>query len=278
MSNTKSICERCGSQDLIEDDETGEIICANCGLVVSRRNLVGQRYSEEEETRSRTSVKLSPSERRKMNRLMAIDRRLKADAGDPYVLRVARNEIKRLVQTLYLPEAIEEYAETIYRRAQKEGLVLRGTITGFATASVYAACRAQGVSRGLRQVSEASSDSLKDVARMYRILVSELNISVELDSPLNHLSRIAGSVNLSHRVERLAMDILLETMSVGHHTGKNPKGLAASALYIASKELGERRSQKKISGAAGVSALTLRKRMKGIYEAVDVEKLLETYE
>ncbi len=278
MSTTKGICERCRSQDLIEDEETGEIICANCGLVVSRVNLVGRRYREEEETTSRASVKLSPSEWRKMDRLMTIDRRLKSDAGDPYVLRIARNEIKRLVQTLYLPEAIEEYAESIYRRAQKEGLVLRGTITGFAAASVYAACRAQGVSRALRQISEASSDSLKDVARMYRIIISELNISVELDSPLNHLSRIAGSVNLSHRVVRLAMDILLETMRVGHHTGKNPKGLAASALYVASKELGERRSQKEISDAAGVSALTLRKRMKGIHEAIDVEKLLQAFE
>ena len=278
MSTIKGICGHCQSQDLIEDKETGEIICANCGLVVSRRNLVGQRYTEEEETPQRAPVKLSPSERRKMDRLMAIDRRLKTDAGDPYVLRVARNEIKRLIQTLYLPEAIEEYAETIYRRAQKEGLVLRGTITGFAAASVYTACRAQGVSRTLRQVSEATSDSIKDVARMYRILISELNISVEVDTPLNHLSRIAGSTNLSHKIERLAIDILLETMSVGHHTGKNPKGLAASALYLASKELGERRSQKKISEAAGISALTLRKRVKGILDAVDIEKLFEAFE
>ena len=277
MSTSERICERCGSQDLIEDKETGEIICANCGLVVSRRNLIGRRYVEEETT-SRSPTKISPSQRRKMDRLMAIDRRLRSDSGDSYVLRVARNEIKRLAQTMYLPEAVEEYAETIYRRAQKKRLILRGTITGFAAASVYAACRAQGVSRTLRQVSEASSDSLKDVARMYRILISELNISVELDSPLNHLSRIAGAVDLSHSVERLAIEILLETMCVGHHTGKNPKGLAASALYIASKELDERRSQKYLADAAGVSSLTIRKRVKGIFENVDIGKLLEAFE
>ena len=275
MSTSPGICERCGSQDLIEDEETGEIICAGCGLVVSRVNLVKGSYTEEEAA-PRAPVRLSPSERSKMDRLMAIDRRLRADTGDPYVLRVDRTEIKRVSQSLYLPETIEDYAESIYRRAQKEGLVLRGTITGFAAASVYAACRAQGLPRTLRQVSEASTDSLKDVARMYRILLSELNISVELDSPLNHLSRIAGAVGLSHRVERLAMDILLELMSGGQHVGKNPKGLAASALYIASRELGERRTQKELSDAAGVSSLTIRKRAKDILDKVDIEKLPES--
>ena len=273
----KGVCEHCGSQDLIEDEETGEIICASCGLVVSRVNLVRRGYTQEEPT-PRTPVRISPAERSKMDRLMAIDRRLRADVEDTYVLRVARNEIKRIAQTIYLPETVEEYAVNIYRRAQKEGLVLRGTITGFAAASVYAACRAQGVPRTLRQVSEAGPDSVKDIARMYRILLSELNISVELDSPLNHLSRIAGAVGLPHRIERFAMNILLETMSGGHHTGKNPKGLAASALYLASKNLGERRSQKELSEAAGVSMLTIRKRVKGILENVDIEKLLEAFE
>ena len=276
MSVIEGVCGHCGSQDLIEDEETGEIICAGCGLVVSRINLVGSRYAEED-TPTRPAKKMSPTERRKMDRLMAIDKRLRTDAGDPYVLRVALNEIKRIVQTLYLPESVEEYAESIYRRAQKKGLVLRGTITGFAAASVYAACRAQGVPRTLRHVSEASSDGLKDIARMYRVLLSELNISVELDSPLNHISSIAGDVGLSHRVERLAVEILLEAMGVGHHTGKNPKGLAASALYIASKELKERRSQKELSDAAGVSALTLRKRAKGILENIDLGKLIADF-
>lgn len=276
MDISKEACDYCGSQDLIEDKETGEIICAGCGLVVSRINLVKPTYIQEE-TATTTTTRMTIEERRKMDRLMAIDKRLRADAEDPYVLRVAVNEIKRVAQTLYLPETVEDYAESIYRCAQKEGLVLRGTITGFAAASIYAACRSKGVPRTLRQVSEPSPDDLKDIARMYRIIINELNIPVELDSPLNHLTRIAGEADLPHRVERLAVDILLETMSVGHATGKNPKGLAASALYIASKELGERRTQKDLSEAAGVSSLTLRKREKGILKSIDLAKVVKSF-
>jgi transcription initiation factor TFIIB len=268
MSSSLSVCERCGSQDLIQDEETGEIICANCGLVVSEMYFDRRLYIDEE-TSSSTAKPLSPSERKKMDRLMIIDRRLRADAGDPYVLRVAISEINRLVQTLHLPEAVEDNAEGIYRQAQKAGLVLRGTISGFAAASVYAACRAQGIPRTLKQVSEASSENVKSISRMYRILISELKISVELDNPLKHLSRIARAVNLPHKVERLASDILVKAMNSGYHTGKNPKGLAASALYLASKELGEKSTQLELSDAAGVSALTIRKRVKGLQEVVN---------
>jgi transcription initiation factor TFIIB len=274
MSSSIEACEKCGSQDLIQDEERGELICARCGLVVSEIKLSRSKYVDE--PASNTSTKLSPKERREIERLMIIDRRLRADAEDPYVLRVAIIEIDRLIQNMHLPRIVEENAQNIYRKAQREGLVLRGTITGFAAASVYAACRTQGIPRTLQQVSEESSENAKNIARMYRILISELNISVEPDNPLNHLSRITGAVDLPHKVERLAVDILLEAINTGYHTGKSPKGLAASALYIASKEQEERVTQKDLSEAAGVSTLTIRKHIKGLREIVDVKMLVNT--
>ncbi len=270
---SKLVCDRCGSQDMIEDKETGEIICASCGLVVSRVKLVRRGFSEDE-TPSTRSVSLTPAERRKMDRLMTIDKRLRADEEDPYVLRLATIEIQRLIQTLHLPESIEASAESIYRRAQKEGLVPRGTINGFAAASVYAACRVQGLPRTLRQVDEASSEDIKDISRMYRILLTELNLSVETDNPLKHVTHLARAVGLSHSVEQLASDILIEVMHVNHHTGKSPEGLAASALYIACKELKAKCTQEALGEAAGVSRLTIRKRVNGIKKNIDLEKIL----
>lgn len=270
MASDSGTCPHCDSNDLIVDEETGEIICADCGLVVSEEILSRRSFIEEETTSATRS--LPPAIRSKMNRLMTIDRRLKAEEEDPYVLRVAVNEIKRLVQAMHLPESIMKNAESIYRTAQKEGLVTRGTINGFAAASVYAACRMQGLPRTLRQVSEVSSESVKDISRMYRLLLSELNISVELDNPLKHLASIAGALNVSHSSERLASDILDQVMKISGHVGKDPKGLAASALYIACKENGERCTQKALSEAAGVSSLTIRKRVKDIREIMKKAK------
>ena len=272
MEIGERVCEHCGSHDLIQDEETGEIICADCGLVVSEVNQVGRTFTEEE-PRGSSSKTLPPETRRKMNRLMAIDRRIKADEEDPYVLRLAVQEIKRIAQSMHLPENVEENAENIYREAQREKLVPRGTINGFAAASIYAACRKLGLPRTLRQVSDVSQEDLKDIARMYRLLLEELDIPVELDDPLKHIPRIAGALSLSPRSERLAVEILEDAMDHGHHVGKSPKGLAASALYIACKQNDEKCSQKALSKAAGVSSLTIRKRVKGLRDNVDIDQL-----
>jgi transcription initiation factor TFIIB len=267
--NISQVCRRCGSDDLVYDEQTGETICLGCGLVVARDNRVNQRYIEKEET---SSTDKTPSSR-KMDRLMTIDKRIRVDEEDIYVLRLAVTEIKRLVQAMHLPEIIAQGAEKIYRRAQGHGLVLRGTIVGFAAASVYAACRMRGIPRTLREVSEVSAEDVKSIARMYRVIVTELGVSVELDTPLKHLSRIASDAGLSHRAETLASKILYATMDTGHHVGKSPEGLAASALYISCSIIGEACTQRELSDAAGVSQLTIRKRVKGIKEAVDVMSL-----
>lgn len=266
------VCRRCGSDDLVFDEETGETICLGCGLVVERDNRVNQDYIEEEELSSTEKVTTS----RKIKRLMTIDKRIRVDEEDIYVLRQAVTEIKRITQAMHLPEYIEQTAESIYRRAQKKNLILRGTIVGFSAASVYTACRMSGIPRTLREVSEYSSEDVKAIARMYRIVVTELGVSVELDSPLKHVSRITNEVGLSHRAETLASKILLAAIDSDHHVGKSPEGLAASALYIACKAIGEVCTQSDLSEASGVSTLTIRKRVKGLREAVDIEKLVKS--
>lgn len=266
-------CASCGSHDLIEDDETGEVICAGCGLVVSTGDLKRPRYLEEMQP---DRVRRSSSSDPKMERLMTIDRRIRLDEGDPHGIRTASSEIKRLIDTMHLPDSVEVSAEGVYRHAQREALVLRGSIIGFAAASVYAACRMRGIPRTLREVGEASSEDVKNIARMYRILVSELGFSVERDSPLNHLARITEDVGLSPRAERLATDILMAAIKAGYHTGKSPEGLAASALYIACKELDEGCTQDILSDVSGVSTLTIRKRARGLSEAVKIRELVES--
>jgi len=266
------VCRRCGGDDLVYDKETGETICLGCGLVVAHDNRVSQSYRKEEEQSSAEKATTS----RNMKRLMTIDKRIRVDEEDIYVLRLAVTEIKRIIQAMHLPDIVAETAEDIYRRAQGKDLILRGTIVGFAAASVYAACRIRGIPRTLREVSEVSSEDVKAIARMYRIIVTELDVSVELDTPLKHVPRITSDVGLSHRAETLASRLLLTVMDTGHHIGKSPEGLAASSLYIACKMIGESCTQKKLSDASGVSPLTIRKRVKGIKKAVDVDSLVES--
>ena len=47
-------------------------------------------------------------------------------------------------------------------------------------------------------------------------------------------------------------------------TGKDPRGLAAAALYRASIETNDKRIQKEIADAAGTTEVTLRNRLRGM--------------
>ncbi len=53
--------------------------------------------------------------------------------------------------------------------------------------------------------------------------------------------------------------------------GKDPMGLAAAALYIACVMCDEKRTQKMIADAAGVTEVTIRNRYKGLKEALGLE-------
>ena len=51
-------------------------------------------------------------------------------------------------------------------------------------------------------------------------------------------------------------------------TGKDPRSLAAAALYIACQETNEKRGQQVIAKAAGITDVTLRNRCRGLKNAL----------
>ena len=60
------------------------------------------------------------------------------------------------------------------------------------------------------------------------------------------------------------MKILKKAEKQNALAGKHPMGLAASALYLASVDLDENRTQKDIADAAGITEVTIRNRCKGL--------------
>jgi transcription initiation factor TFIIB len=129
-------------------------------------------------------------------------------------------------------------------------------------ASLYAACRANRNPRTLREISEASLVSRKDVARCYRILLRELDIKMPIADPLSYVSKIAETVGISGKTQGLAIQFLRKARKNRFIAGKDPMGLAAAALYLASLKNKEKVTQKQIAMASGVTEVTVRNRYK----------------
>ncbi len=275
------------------DYDSGEEVCGKCGLVV-QQNIINQGpewrafTTTERNDRSRTGLgysytlydkglstvfrpdrdhngnRLKNETRIKMTRLRRFDNRSKFDETEQRNLSSAMAELDRIATQLHLPQNVKERAALIYRKALKADLLRGRSIDGFVAASLYAACRHLKLPRPLPEITELSTRNHAEVARTYRLLIKELNLKMPVDDPMKFVPGIASKLMLDPRTEQYAIDILREAKKHRELTGKDPRGLAAAALYKASIETNDKRIQKDIAEAAGTTEVTLRNRLKGI--------------
>ena len=77
-------------------------------------------------------------------------------------------------------------------------------------------------------------------------------------------------MNVGELTQQDAVKILREAERLKTTAGKDPMGLAAAALYIACVRNDEKRTQKMIADAAGVTEVTIRNRYKGLKESLNL--------
>ena len=298
---TADKCPECGGENLVHDYDTGETVCGDCGLVLYEQMMdKGPEWraftQEEKASRSRVGVptsysvhdkglstaisqvdrdafgrKLPLSTRLQMWRLRKWQIRSRVHSSIDRNLAQAMAELDRLSDKVYIPPPIKEKAAVTYRKALDKGLVRGRSIAAIAAAALYAACRGSGTPRTLREIAEASLVDKKDVARCYRLLLRELEVHMPIADPLTYVSKIAERTGISGKTQGLAIQILREARSKRAAAGKDPMGLAAAALYIACLKNNEKKTQKDIAEAAGVTEVTVRNRYKTLKKQLKLE-------
>ncbi len=294
-------CPECSSTNLIHDYDTGETVCGGCGLVIHEQMMdKGPEWraftQEEKASRSRVGIptsysvhdkglstaigrvdrdafgrKLPLSTRLQMWRLRKWQIRSRVHSSVDRNLAQAMAELDRLSDKVYIPGPVKEKAALIYRKALDKGLVRGRSIAAIAAAALYAACRTTKTPRTLREISEASLVDKKDVARCYRLLLRELDIRMPIADPLTYISKIAERSGISGQTQGLAIKILSKAKLNRVASGKDPMGLAAAALYIACLQNNEKKTQKDIAEAAGVTEVTVRNRYKNLKRQLKLE-------
>ena len=292
-------CPECRSNELITDINSGEIVCSNCGLVIKDiildQNPEWRAFTPEEiQTKTRTgpptSLKrfdkglsttfqpykdshgraLPMHERLKMMRLRKWNIRARIHSSIERNLSQAMNEITRLSDKLHIPSSVEENAAFIYRKALDEGLIRGRSIKSIAAASLYAACRLTRTPRNLKEIAEVSTRRRKEISRCYRMLQRELMIKMPFDEPITYVTKIASFAGLNQKTQNIAIQILQKAKKIKVDIGKGPAGIAAAALYIASKKDGKKVTQKLLAKAADVTEVTVRNRYKGLNKSLNL--------
>lgn len=289
-------CKRCKGPT-VTDGSTGERFCRDCGYVIEEsvedsgpeRNL----SKDERDDKSRVGIPtslaihdmglatmigtvnkdatgkpLSAHAKHEMKRLRTWDNRSQMSAQADRNLRHAFIQLDKLKDKLALSDAVIEKAAYVYRKALSKNLVRGRSIEGVLAAAVYAACRDVETPRTLGDVSVAINIKRKDLSKNYRLLVNELDLRMPVVSSITCMSKIASKVGLSEKVKRYALEILKDANERRITAGKDPMGMAASALYISCIKYQADVSQKDIASAAGVTEVTIRNRYK------DLKKML----
>ncbi|RJS77660.1 transcription initiation factor IIB [Candidatus Bathyarchaeota archaeon] len=301
LLRTVEKCPECGSVNLVHNHDTGEMVCGDCGLVLREQAMnKGPEWraftQQEKATRSRVGMptsysvydkglsttigrvdrdafgrNLPLSTRLQMWRLRKWQTRSRMHSSIDRNLAQSMTELDRLSDKTYIPRPVKEKAAVIYRKALNKNLVRGRSIVAIAAAALYAACRKSGTPRTLREISEASLVKKKDIARCYRLLLRELDIQMPVADPLTYISKIAEKTGISGKTQGLAIQILREAKKRRAAAGKDPMGLAAAALYIACLQNDEKKTQKDIAEAAGVTEVTVRNRYKSLKTELQLE-------
>jgi len=296
QNDAELACPECGG-NVVNDEEHGETVCADCGLVVEQDSVDrGPEWrafdAQEKNEKSRVGApttntmhdkglstnidwrdkdaygnSLGSRQREKMQRLRKWNERFRTRDSKERNLKQALGEIDRMASALGLPKNVRETASVIYRRALDEDLLPGRSIEGVATSAVYAAARQAGVPRSLDEIAEVSRVEKNEVARTYRYVVRELNLQVQPADPESYVPRFASGLELSEEAEHRARRLLQNAKEKGVHSGKSPVGLAAAAVYAASLLTNEKTTQAAVSDVADISEVTIRNRYHELLEA-----------
>jgi len=293
-------CPECKSS-LIDDVQSGELICSTCGIVVAEQmadygpetrstNLedkmrlaraTGQTTYSQHDLGITTEISISTKDfsgktissqvANQMYNLRKWQQRVRVSSPRERRLSNVLSRIGETCENVSLSKNVLETASMIYRNLDGKVEVKGKSVTSISAATVYMACKQCNVVRSLEEICKGVCQP-KDVkaktklaARYYRTLVMELGTDTAPVLTMDkYISKIANLTKTDVRVERLALEISQKTKNNNLADGKAPNGIAAAYLYVASILLGQSVLQRDVSSVAGVTEVTIRNRCKEI--------------
>ena len=291
-------CPECRVGRLVLDRARGEVACDQCGLVVSE-GLIDQgpdwrSFSDDAGgSRERASPlsnlqhdygfgtvmwgstdahgrRVGNANMPQLKRMQKWDRRSKFRRGVERNLATALSEIRRMASSMDVPKNVQEVAGKYYRAASEKNLIRGRSIDSVAAASLYAALRTSGIPRSLEEIADVSKVDRREIGRVYKVVAHELGLTLAPVAPQSYVPRFASRLRLKPETEAFALNFVKEAVLREVVSGKDPKSVAAAALYVACILRGEPRTQRDVSEATGVTEVTIRNRYKELVAALGI--------
>lgn len=299
-------CNGCGSNKVVTDYKHGEIVCKDCGLVLSETLFdfgPEWRAFDEEQLNKRTRTG-SPLKFAKQNiglttEIDRYDRDIKGSAvpterkAQLYRLRkwqirsrmgtsvdrnlsIALPELDRMCAHLSIPGNIKEECARLYRKCVNKGIVRGRSIESVIAAILYFISRKNHLPKTLEELEKVSGVTKKDIGRSYRIICRRLGIRMPIVTPCDYVPKLASELGVSGETEAKAIEMLETARELGIVSGKVPISIAAAAIYLAGTLTGDKET-KKIVPLSEIPELAIKNRYAELIREFKKKDLTDKY-
>ena len=173
-------------------------------------------------------------------------------------LAYALKLIRRICSAKHLHFHVLKDAVKAYRKAEEQSFLAGRSIEKAVAASIYAACRMRDVPCSIKEIAYLAGVPEKDAFRTYRKLVRLLDLKIKQTSPEQYVLRYGSELGMRAETITRANEILKTAKEKGYVPDRSSRTIASSLLYLAGKEMDDKRKQKEISGKLDVSEVSLR--------------------
>ena len=280
-------CPECNSlNSIIYNEDRAEQTCHECGFVVKDRifdtSIADERHFTREEAnhRARTgppisdhlskltlSTLIDKTNNREQDRIF---RKNIWSSDNITNLHYALYQVHRICANLQLPYSIIRSSEKLTLKALDKGLAKGRTIIGIVVASIYHVCKGKN-NLSLTEIVSQIEDSIYDKKKLrkrahkcYTKMFQQLHLTSQTFNPLSYIPRFISDLGLDQKYIALTTKFFQMFSPYISMSGKDPKGIAAAAIYITCRT-DNPFSQKKIAEIAGITDVTLRSRIKEFY-------------
>lgn len=169
---------------------------------------------------------------------------------------------------LEMPKCVYDKSVVVYDDCVSAGLLKGRSVEVLVACSLYIGSRLCNVAYSVDEVVDCVGVGKKEVMKLYKVARKELGLKLDFVRPVDYVNRFSGVLDLDDLTRERVVGILDCADEHGLSNGRSPLGLVGGAIYLASLECGDKRSQRDIGDVLGVSEVTIRKRCS------ELEKLL----
>ena len=274
-----NFCPECKRVSVIMDEQTGDVVCQNCGFVIRERNVAvfnnnkklftpgkhlfyNKRFLGFDETELSVNMKAS-IERLKHWVSFKPDIERKASLSKVFL----ENFLRELSLDFKITDVFKKNFQRNLEKTLKEK-IKKSNQKAFLAALFCLLYRENGYLNPIKRVSEVTGVSKKLIFKHYQLLMIGMNKKIERRvkpaSLANFLGGVSKRIIIPLETQNDFLKIFPRIYKKEIFMGKSKEGLMAGLLYCLLKEKRGYTTLVRVAEATGISEITIKSRSKDI--------------